>query len=692
MRRSSALALILAIVVVAIAVRWFGRSGPPVVVAPQRTKSNVVLITIDTLRADRIERGLTPSIDALGSRGVVFQNARTAVPLTLPSHVTMMTGTLPPVHGVRQNGIVFRPGPSTLARVLRDAGYHTGAFVGAYVLDHRFGLSDGFDVYDDNIPRNPVRGEWLEAERPGERVVDAALSWLERVQQPFFMWVHLYDPHAPYTPPDGFLQRASGQPYDGEIAYADAQVKRLMNALKQREQFEAAVIAVAGDHGEGLGEHNEQTHGMLAYDSTLRVPLVLVAPGFDARGRSSAAVSLADLPSSLLEIVNVRPPQTMIRPFLLSRTPEDRDVYAETEYPRAAGWHPIAALVDARWKLLLSSEPELYDLQADPAEKQNLAGSRRPLVEAMSKRVRELARAGDRGSSQQVDPEAAARLRSLGYVSGARATPTGTEPNPARVIQAWTTFERALEQLNQGRPRDAIPALKALSAKFAGSVLFEGTYARALMEAGNAGAALQRYRALVTQHTTDALLFHDLAVAARTAGQPAEALRAEQAALTIDKNNPAALDGLGLLYADAGRPTEAAAAFQRATEVDPRNPSHWNNLGNARREVGEMAAAEAAYRRALDVDPNYPDALNGLGVLLVQRGSPVDAIPLLTRAVERSPDFYEARLNLGIAHQQAGNRAKAVGIYRELLANAPASASRERKAAAELLKAIGTAP
>ena len=685
MRRSSLVAVALVVLLVAIGLFWVRRGGQPAAVR-EPTRPNLILITIDTLRADRVGRGLTPAIDALGARGVVFENARTAAPLTLPSHVTIMTGARPPVHGVRQNGVVFRPGPQTLAQGLRNAGYHTGAFVGAYVLDHRFGLSDGFDVYNDDVPRDPARSQALEAERRADQVVDAALAWLRDVPPPFFAWIHLYDPHAPYDPPKEFLARANGDPYDGEVAYADAEAGRVVDLLRQRGLSDDGVIVLAGDHGEGLGEHNERTHGMLAYDSTLRVPLVLVAPATRQQGHVSDVVSLADIAPTLLTLAQVNVPDTMSGSSLFSR--REGDAYAETEYPRMAGWHPIAALADARWKLLLSSEPELYDLEADPGETRNVANARAGLVDAMSRRLRELGRAAEGSSPGRIDPEAAARLRSLGYVSGARAAASATAPNPARVIQEWAAFERALEQVNAGRPKDAIPALEALASRFAGSLVFEGTLARALMEGGHGAAALQRYRSLVKQHPNDAMLFHDLAVAARNARQPAEALRAEQAALTLDADDPAALDGLGLLHADAGRPADAAAAFERAARLDPRNPSHWSNLGNARRELGDLAAAESAYRRALTVDPNYPDALNGVGVLLVQRGAAAEAIPLLTRALARTPDFHEARLNLGIAYQESGQVAKAAQVYRDLLARAPKSASRERAAAQKLLDSL----
>ena len=250
------------------------RTPPP---APIQ-KPNVLLITVDTLRADRVGRGLTPALDELAARGTRFTAARSTAPLTLPSHASIMTGTLPPENGVRVNGAALATRP-TLARSFKDAGYQTGAFVGAYVLDRRFGLSGGFDTYDDRVQRDPSGAARLEAERRGDIVVDAALKWLGgRSGTPFFAWVHLYDPHAPYNPPQEFLAKAGGKPYDGEVAFADAQVGRLVDFLRSSGQIDRTIVVVTGDHGEGLGDHGEETHGMLAYDSTLRVPLILVLP------------------------------------------------------------------------------------------------------------------------------------------------------------------------------------------------------------------------------------------------------------------------------------------------------------------------------------------------------------------------------------------------------------------------------
>lgn len=646
-------------------------------------RPNIVLITIDTLRADRIGRGFTPAIDALAARGRRFTTARTTVPLTLPAHVSIMTGMLPVSHGVRENGAVFEPHRPTLAKALRDAGYQSGAFVGAYVLDRRFGLVDGFDHYDDRIRRNPDAADRLEAERKGSEVADVALAWLQSARAPYFMWVHLYDPHAPYAAPAEYVARAGSDPYNGEVAYADAQVARLEAALAARR--DGAVVVLAGDHGEGLGDHDEGTHGMLAYDSTLRVPLIVSGPGI-APAVVDGPVSLVDLAPTLLRLTGLTPDPNAKGVDLLSAASSDRDVYAETRYPHTAGWHPLGVLAGERWKLVLSSNAELYDIRGDPAEKSDVSGAHPAIVQGMTSRLRQMEASG--AASSQIDTEAAERLRALGYVSGAAAQSGKDDPNapnPARVIKAWTAFEEALTRVNAGEPESALTPLKDLVSRFPSSSTFQSTYARALMDSGKARDALRVYRDAIARNPPTASLFHDLAVAARAAGDRDEAMRAEQAALALDKASPSALNGLGLLHADAKRPAEAAAAFERAATLDRSNASYWTNLGNARRELGDLGAAESVYRRALEADGNYPDALNGLGVLLVQRGAAAQAIPLLSRALERSPNFHEARLNLGIAFQESGDRTRAAETYRQLLATAPPSAVQQRKAAQELL-------
>jgi arylsulfatase A-like enzyme/Flp pilus assembly protein TadD len=639
------------------------RSTPPAPAA----KPNVLLITIDTLRADRVGRGLTPNLDALAARGTRYTHARTTAPLTLPSHTALLTGSLPPENGVRLNGDVLRVRP-TLAQAFKDAGYRTAAFVGAYVLDRRFGLAVGFDTYDDHVMRDPSGDARFEAERRGDRVADAALAWLQQTSTaPFFAWVHFYDPHAPYDPPRDYLERAGNNAYDGEVAFADAQVGRLLDWLRTSGLDGRTIVAVAGDHGEGLGDHGEATHGMLAYDSTLRVPLIVASPAGEAPGTSDAIVSLADLAGTLLQSAGLAVPDGM-RPGPLGKSGE---AYAETLYPRSAGWHGLSALAFDQWKLILSSERELYDTTNDPGETRDVAGEKLSIVDGAVRRATQLS-AASRATPASAPADAAERLRALGYVSGVASMPDDGAPNPARSIAAWNTFERELGRIESGHAAAALSGLSQLARAYPDAPVFQSTYARALKDTGRAARAVEVYRRLVTRWPRDAALYHDLGVAAAAAGMTAEAVRAERASLALQPSNAAASNALGLLLVQQGAASEAVTAFERATADDPSNAVFWTNLGNARRETGDVARAEQAYTHALTLDPRSADAANGLGVLLVQSHRPAEAIRWFDRALAGSPRFVEARLNLGIAYQESGQPARALEAYRRVLADAPA--------------------
>ena len=710
-------------------------AAPPV-------RPNVLLVTIDTFRADRVGTGVAPAIDRLAASGVRFTSARSAVPLTLPSHTTIHTGQLPPAHGVRVNGVdALAEGHQTIARLLKGAGYDTAAFVGAFVLDHRFGLAAGFDTYDDRIPRDPDATDRLEAERPASVVIDHALAWLERraqgpAAQPgapappvipalpalpalpaFFLWIHLYDPHTPYNPPPEFRARTS-TPYDGEIAYADSQLARVLDALRARGLMENTIVAVAGDHGEGLGEHGERTHGMLVYDSTLRVPLIVAAPGHAAATRDEA-VSLADLAPTILRAAGVTPPDAMKGRDLLGvwgaemRGPEVRsattavapDLYSETEYPRVAGWSPLQALTDGRWMTIRAGgATELYDLRADPRQEHDVAALQAPLVAAMAARADTIHASAAAPNGRATAPEVQERLRALGYVaSSAQPGSASGAPNPATRIVMWNDFEDALSAITAHHP-DALTKVRRLAAANPDAPVIQMTHARALKDAGQIGAALAAYRQAAKRWPTDAMLLHDLAVTSRDAaiaggGSNAgpntkalldEALRADQAALVLEPNSAAAHNGLGLLAIDTGRAGDAVKAFERAAAIDSNNASYWANLGNARRATGDRAGAEQAYRRALEADARAADAANGLGVLLIEANRPAEAAPWFERAIAAAPDFVEARLNLGIALQQSGQPARAVDTYRAVLAT-HGGHEREKQAAARLLAAMGAA-
>jgi len=666
-----------------------GRTPPP--------QPDVILVTIDTLRADRVGRALTPNIEATGARGARYFSARSTVPLTLPAHVSLMTGTLPPTNGVRLNGVHrFDGSRPTLARLFRQAGHETAAFVGAFVLDRQFGLNDGFQVYDDQIRRSPDAPLRLEAERPAAAVVDRAIAWLERQRQargaesrpPFFLWVHLYDPHAPYTAPPDALARAGGRPYDGEVAYADAELGRLLRAVAGLGRERPTLTVVLGDHGESLGEHGERAHGMLLYEGALRIPLVIEGPGVQV-GEHREPVSLVDVAPTLLKLAGLRVPGGMQGRDLFGPLAGTLETYAETTYPQVAGWSPLAALVEERWKIIAPEDggEELYDLAADAPERDNEASRRPATVQGGLSRIAAL-RGSASTSTVTPGAEAQERLRALGYVGSAPApTSAGRRSNPAARIRAWVAFEDALELLNLRRTAEAAPVLAALVAAHPESQVFASTYANTLSALGRHREALTVYRSAVRLWPHDSMLYHDLAVAAQRAGRRQEAARAEQAATTIDPRNAAAQNGLGLVLVEDNRTSEAAQAFDRAVAADGTSAEYVANRGNARRGAGDRSGAEQDYREALTLDPGWGNALNGLGVLLVEQGRAADAIPLLERAVRADGAFWEAQLNLGIACQTAGRQAEAAAAYRAVLA-APERFGRERRAAATLLSGM----
>jgi choline-sulfatase len=649
--------------------------------------SNLLLVTIDTMRADRLGRGFTPTFDRLAARGLRFTEARTVVPLTLPAHVSIMTGQFPAAHGIRLNGGA-QPAGSTLASRLKAAGYQTRAVVGAFVLDRRFGLEAGFDEYDDRIARDPQATDRLQADRRANEVVDRAVALLATTaaDRPWFLWVHFYDPHAPYDPPADARARAIGDAYNGEIAYVDAELMRLLSAIDARPDSKQTSAIVVGDHGESLGEHGEPTHGMLLFEPALRVPMIVIGPGVAPAERRDPA-SLIDVFPTALALASQRREDAPGR-NLLEAPSGDRESYAETEYPAVAGWTPLKSLVQDRWKLISADQPYLFDLQSDAGERENLARVRLPIVQAMTARLTAIGSrssvVGGGGDKPGPSMETAERLRSLGYVapSAAPVSSSGGK-NPADMMEAWAAYESALTAVNSGRVAAALPALLKLSTAYPNSSIFEATYARALASSGRRLDALARFRAAVKRWPGDASLYHELAVVARDLGMADEARRAEEAALALNVTDPSAHNGMGLLLADAGRAAEAVKAFDEAVRLDPTNAVYQTNLGNARRAAGDLAGAVAAYRRALELSPQLGDAANGLGAALVQQKQLPEAIRWLEQAA-KDPLFVEAQLNLGIALQESGNTERAKTQYRAVLA-AKNAAAREQDAARTLL-------
>lgn len=671
---------------------------------------NLVLVTLDTVRADRLgaygyAAAETPWLDRLGREGVRFEQVSSQVPLTLPSHATILSGLLPPHHGLRNNGIgTFPEEPATLATLLAGAGYRTGAFVGAFVLDRRFGLGRGFDVYDDEIVRDPGNETALEAERPGREVMDRALAWLGQpapadTSRPFFLWIHLYDAHAPYVPPSPWRERHPGRPYDGEISAVDEQVGRLLQELQQRGLAERTVVAVAADHGEGLGDHGEQTHGLLLYEPTLRVPLLVRGPGVEAGQVVRTPVSLVDLAPTLAGLLGKSFPaprldgRDLAAALREGEEPPPAELYAETRYPEMFGWSPLSALRRRNLKYISSPEPELYDLERDPGEAANLAGKQGAPAAGFAARLAEIeAGAVEAPRGTAVDAETRARLASLGYATGAPPAPrqrgeARPGPNPRRMAALFERFERAHYDLEAGEMEGALAELEALVAADPKNPIFRGELAKAFRRKGEIARAVPLYRQAAEDAPADPDAWYNLATALQEAGRAAEAREAIRSAMHLDPARPEAHNTLGIVLLAEGKPAEARQEFELAVSIDPRNATALNNLGNVLRALGRTGEAESAYQRAVAVAPRYAEPLNGLGTLEVERDRPAAALSYFERALQLAPGYHEIRLNRGIAYELAGEAEAAAAAYRDFLAatSEKPQFSQQRRIAQQLL-------
>jgi arylsulfatase A-like enzyme len=392
--------------------------------AARRPAIGVVLVTLDTARADRLSPyGFMdvrmPHLERLAREGVLFEQAFSVAPLTLPAHASLFTGLLPPSHAVRDNADEpLGAAHTTLAERLQARGFRTGAFVGSVVLQSDRGLAQGFDTYRDVGPQAGGAAR----QRPGNLVVDEAIEWLEGAAgSPFMLWAHLYDAHAPYEPPAPF-RAAHADPYVGELLFADAQLGRLLEALDRLDLTDRTIVIVAGDHGEGLGDHGEETHGLLLYDSVLRVPLIVRAPAVRPR-RVADVVSLVDVAPTVLELLRIGAPRSDGRSLAesLNGGRIDAEAYAESLYPMRMGLAPVHTLRDGRFKLIDGPRPELYDLQTDPFEEHNTIDTRPRVAGAMRSRLDALAGPGRRQEkAAPVSSEMRDRLAALGYVAGSR--------------------------------------------------------------------------------------------------------------------------------------------------------------------------------------------------------------------------------------------------------------------------------
>ena len=596
------------------------------------TARNVLLITIDTLRADHVgaygwTRARTPTVDAIAANGALFERAFAAAPITLPSHATLLTGRYPPGHGARDNGLHVSATVPTLATELHAKGFATAAFVAAFPLDHQFGLNRGFDVYGDTLPRGPDGRP--ANERPASAVVNDAISWLRQFaisnqQSAFFLWVHLFEPHAPYGDPSGSAQSALER-YDEEIATADREIGRLITALGPVAA--QTLVVAAGDHGEAFGEHDEYAHSLFVYDTTLRVPLLMSGPGIPAGTRVAEAVTLADVAPTVMRALGMQLADVDgidLSPAFSRAALPQRELYAESFAPLVEfGWAPLRALRAGGRKLIAAPTPELFDVERDPAETKNLAGAQSNAVQALQARVNRYS-GPDLPSAAAADRDAAERLRALGYSSG-------------------NSISNLHSAISNSGPRPDPKDRREIAARIAQVTSGELS-----------GAAL---------------------------------LTALEGIVRDDPRNGQAQLRLGYARLQAGDCARAEPAFHAAAAAGLPSADVHLGLATCLGRRGDLAGAERALGEARRVEPDNPAVIANLGLLQASKGNLTAGIASLSAALAADPALHEARFNLAVLYAKAGRRADAAATARDLLARLPPNAP-QREEVERLLRAV----
>jgi arylsulfatase A-like enzyme/Flp pilus assembly protein TadD len=661
---------------------------------------NVLLITIDTLRADALGcdggPAITPALDRLAGAGARFDFAHAHAVVTLPSHASILTGQYPFQHGVRDNsGYRLPAGARTIATRLKAAGYATGAFVAAFPVHSRFGLNQGFDVYDDRFGETRAPTEFVMPERPASVVVPLARKWLAEQRakatgaaggnQPWFAWIHVFDPHAPYRPPPPYDAQYSGRPYYGEVAATDAALAPLLDEV--RAAATPTLVVVTADHGEALGDHGEETHGLFAYESTLRVPLIVAAlGGTSGRGGASpcgegSAVSArhVDILPTILDGIGQPAagelPGRSLLPAAERQSTDARSSYFESMSAMLnRGWAPLTGALAGREKFVDLPIAERYDLANDTKETTNLAGRTPERDRTLTAALRSFNAAlpGQRTAEQA---DAIARLRSLGYVTGDVPIKTRyTEADdPKTLVALDRDVHRGVQLYTARRYPEALSLYRGIIAKRPDMAIAYRHLAFVEWESGHAPAAIavleQAQRAGVTHAGVTTQLGNYLAETGR-AGEAARLLEAVDSTTAPD---PDALNALGIAYARSGRPADARRTFERMLAADGASAMALVNLGALALERGDPPAARAYFQRAVAIDPSSSQAHAGLGIVAMKEGARESAVAAWAKAVELDPTNYDALYNLATTLARGGRMDAARPYLEQFARTAPPS-------------------
>jgi arylsulfatase A-like enzyme/Flp pilus assembly protein TadD len=647
---------------------------------------DVLLITIDTLRADALgayghPRAAAPWIDRLAGAGVLFERAYAHNVVTLPSHANILSGRLPTEHGVRDNsGFRFPSEIETLATLLRDRGYRTGAFVSAFPLDSQFGLARGFDIYEDsfvNVDTNPA---FLVQERRAQETVDLARRWLdEEMGRPSFCWVHVFEPHYPYEPPPPVAARFPDQPYLGEVATTDAALRPLLEPLVEAGREGRTLVVLTSDHGEALGEHGERTHGLFAYEATLRIPLVLFAPRLFGPRVVREPVGHVDILPTVLDVLGQLPPGSAagrsVLPLVEGRPEPDAPIYFESlSAALNRGWAPLHGVVQRELKLIDLPIPELYDLERDPAETRDLTGAR---PEAAVELRETLARftSADRGiRRQEVSRDVRESLEALGYVVGGGPLLEKThteEDDPKRLIALDGMLHDIAGRHAHGDVDGALALCREMLRLRPDMPLGLSRLAFLLREKGDLARAVDALQRAFALDPTDTDTLAVLAAYLNDDGRAGETVNLLGPYLHGESPDLDVLIAYGVALAQQGRLSEALATFARARELDPSHAMVLANTATVHMMAGDHDAARTALHAALELNPRIARAHNSLGVMAAREGRQDEAIEHWKKAVELDPEEFDTLFNLGSTLAQLGRAAEARPFLERFTREAP---------------------
>ncbi len=709
----------------AVAFSWLGvaaatTASPPTSIQADASLPNVVLITIDTLRADYVgaygsTEVKTPSLDSLAGDGVVFDNAYCQVPLTPPSHASILTGTYPATHGLRDFTVgQFRKGTLSLARILKNRGYQTAAFVSAFVLDRSWGLNEGFDLYYDNFDLKELEGTNPgNVQRPAEETINEVLPWLENAQDPFFLWVHLFDPHHNYDPPAPYSQLYSTNLYAGEVAYADSQLGRLLSLLRRSDRYENSLIVALSDHGEALGDHGENEHGFFLYEAVIKIPFIVKLPkSYGIKGiRVETIAETVDVLPTVLQVLRAPlAPEWGIEgrgllSVMLRKRTEDRFAYAETLYPLTTfGWSPLKVFRQGHFKFIHAPRPELYDLSKDPKELNNLYSRNQALANQLRTELlrveqsfssdsepaqSELAQSDP--SQSELDSETIEKLSALGYVAVAGPLRTGdlrNLPDPKDKVEIFNKVLLGLQASEIGEMERSNSILKEAIRE--SPELFIAHYSLGInyLKMGNPERALNAFEAAAELNTDFVSIDVNRARALSQLGRTDQAIELLKGVTDRTSTHLGARRLLAQLYARTHRLDEAINLYRYILELRPEDKQAMKLLGATLVQNREYEAGLETLKSVLDLGVDDALVRNSMGIALESAGQMQQAINSYRTALQFKPDYSQARLNLAFALVKAGRKDEAGVEFDQLCTESPGLCSQYRDRFQQQLEAL----